>query len=149
MEIIKAISSEFHQVVLTMTVLTYARAEADAQLPIALPGYAAAPLPGYGAPLIYTPNPTSKKTPVDFKKMIKTYSALKDARGNLCAPGNCRVGFMQLCSTRSLRALRAPTSSLRPLGLFDFVLRALQALRPCDPCNVAVIRLVCVRVRWG
>ena len=88
-----------------MTVLTYARAEADAQLPIALPGYAAAPLPGYGAPLIYTPNPTSKKTPVDFKKMIKTYSALKDARGNLCAPGNCRVGFMQLCSTRSLGAV--------------------------------------------
>ena len=78
-----------------MTVLTYASADADAQLPIALPGYAAAPLPGYGAPLIYTPNPTSKKTPVDFKKMIKTYSALKDARGNLCAPGNCRVGFMQ------------------------------------------------------
>ena len=87
-----------------MTVLTYASADADAQLPIALPGYAAAPLPGYGAPLIYTPNPTSKKTPVDFKKMIKTYSALKDARGNLCAPGNCRVGFMQLCSTRSLGA---------------------------------------------
>ena len=44
--------------------------------------------------------------------------------------------------TRSLRALRAPTSSLRPFGpafgpsgLLDFVLRALRALRPCDPRN--------------
>ena len=41
---------------------------------------------------------------------------------------------------RSLGALRAPTSSLRPfgsaLGLLDFVLRALWALRPCDPRNV-------------
>ena len=42
--------------------------------------------------------------------------------------------------TRSLGALRAPTSSLRPFGpafgpsgLLDFVLRALRALRPCDP----------------
>ena len=45
---------------------------------------------------------------------------------------------------RSLGALRAPTSSLRPfgpalgpLGLLDIVLRALRALRPCDP------RIVC------
>ena len=39
--------------------------------------------------------------------------------------------------TRSLGALRAPTSSWWPygpaLGLLDFVLRALRALRPCDP----------------
>ena len=35
--------------------------------------------------------------------------------------------------TRSLGALRAPTSSLGPSGLFDFVLYALRALRPCDP----------------
>ena len=41
---------------------------------------------------------------------------------------------------RSLGALRAPTSSLRPFGpalgpsgLLDFVLRTLRALRPCDP----------------
>ena len=41
---------------------------------------------------------------------------------------------------RSLGALRAPTSSWRPFGpalgpsgLLDFVLRALRALRPCDP----------------
>ena len=38
--------------------------------------------------------------------------------------------------TRSLGALRAPTSSLRPfgpaLGLLDFVHRALRALSPCD-----------------
>ena len=37
--------------------------------------------------------------------------------------------------TRSLGALRAPTSSWRPFGplSLDFVLRALRALRPCDP----------------
>ena len=47
-----------------------------------------------------------------------------------------------LCETRSLGALRAPTSSWRPfgpafgsLGLLDFVLRA---LRPCDPRNDAL-----------
>ena len=35
--------------------------------------------------------------------------------------------------TRSLGALRAPTSSWRRFGPLDFVLRALRALRPCDP----------------
>ena len=35
--------------------------------------------------------------------------------------------------TRSLGALRAPTSSWGPFGPLDFVLRALRALRPCDP----------------
>ena len=35
--------------------------------------------------------------------------------------------------TRSLGALRAPTSSWRPFGPLGFVLRALRALRPCDP----------------
>ena len=35
--------------------------------------------------------------------------------------------------TRSLGALRAPTSSWRPFGHLGFVLRALRALRPCDP----------------
>ena len=34
--------------------------------------------------------------------------------------------------TRSLGALRAPTSSWRPFGPLDFVLRALRALRQCD-----------------
>ena len=38
--------------------------------------------------------------------------------------------------TRSLGALRAPTSSWRPFGHLDFVLRALRALRPCDPRKV-------------
>ena len=37
-------------------------------------------------------------------------------------------------NTRSVGALRAPTSSWRPFGPLDFVLRALRALRPCDPC---------------
>merc|ERR1711954_60505 len=36
-------------------------------------------------------------------------------------------------NTRSLGALRAPTSSWRPFGPLYFVLRALRALRPCDP----------------
>ena len=36
-------------------------------------------------------------------------------------------------ATRCLGALRAPTSSWRPFGPLDFVLRALRALRPCDP----------------
>ena len=35
--------------------------------------------------------------------------------------------------TRSLGALRAPTSSWGPFGPLDFVLYALRALRPCDP----------------
>ena len=35
--------------------------------------------------------------------------------------------------TRSLGALRAPTSSWRPFGPLDFVLRALRTLRPWDP----------------
>ena len=47
---------------------------------------------------------------------------------------------------RSLGALRAPNSSLRPFGpalspsgLLDFVLRALRALRPCNPRNSAMM----------
>ena len=36
-------------------------------------------------------------------------------------------------TARSLGALRALTSSWRPFGPLDFVLRALRALRPCDP----------------
>ena len=73
---------------MVLTVITYVRAEAeaDAQLAVALSRYAtAAPLPGYGvplprfgAPLIYSPNPTYKKTPKDFKNLIQTYSGLKD-----------------------------------------------------------------------
>ena len=51
----------------------------------------------------------------------------------------------QYNNTRSLWARWAPTSSWRPFGpafgpsgLLDFVLRALRALRPCDPRNVAL-----------
>ena len=39
----------------------------------------------------------------------------------------------EVFKTRSLGALRASTSSWRPFGPLDFVLRALRALRPCDP----------------
>ena len=42
---------------------------------------------------------------------------------------------LEIFSYRSLGALRAPTSSWRPFGPLDFVLRALRALRPCDPCH--------------
>merc|ERR1712029_1262682 len=81
------------KLLVVLTIISYVRAEADAQLAVALPRYAApAPLPGYGvpvprfgAPLIYSPNPTYKKTPKDFKKLIQTYSGLKDARGG-CQP---------------------------------------------------------------
>ena len=44
--------------------------------------------------------------------------------------------FFYLWNTRSLGALRAPTSSWRLFGPLDFVLRALRALRPCDPMGV-------------
>ena len=54
--------------------------------------------------------------------------------------------MMKIYMTRSLGALRTPTSSLRPFGLalgpsglLDFVLRALRALRLCDPRNGAMI----------
>ena len=42
----------------------------------------------------------------------------------------------QYIGTRSLGALWAPTSSWRPFRPLDFVLRALRALRPCDPMGV-------------
>ena len=56
----------------------------------------------------------------------------------------CLILRCPIYITRSLGALRAPTSSLWPFGppfgpsgLLDFVLRALRALRPCDPRTVA------------
>ena len=55
-------------------------------------------------------------------------------------------GTVSLWYTRSLGALRAPTSRLRlfgpalgPSGLLDYVLHALRALRPCDPCISAMM----------
>ena len=47
--------------------------------------------------------------------------------------GDDDVHWIKYVHTRSLRALRAPTSSWRPFGPLDFVLRALRALRSCDP----------------
>ena len=47
--------------------------------------------------------------------------------------------WKHLWYTRSLGALRAPTSSWRPFGPLDFVLRALRAFRPCDPRKVTNI----------
>ena len=46
-----------------------------------------------------------------------------------------KIYMANIYITRSLGALRAPTSSWRPFGPLDFVLRALRALRPCDPRN--------------
>ena len=45
----------------------------------------------------------------------------------------CRKVYSKYVDTRSVGALWAPTSSWRPFGPLDFVLRALRALRPCDP----------------
>ena len=41
--------------------------------------------------------------------------------------------------TRSLGALRAPTSSWRPFGPLNYVLRALRALRPCEPAGAEIL----------
>ena len=41
-----------------------------------------------------------------------------------------------LLDTRSLEALWALTSSWKPFGHLDFVLRTLRALKPCDPRNI-------------
>ena len=41
--------------------------------------------------------------------------------------------------TRSLGPFRARLLAGGPSGLLDFVLRALRALRPCDPLNGSVI----------
>ena len=56
------------------------------------------------------------------------------------------AGKYKYIYTRSLGALRAPTSRLRPFGpalgpsgLLDNVLHALRALRPCDPRNSAMM----------
>ena len=48
----------------------------------------------------------------------------------------CEALFLlSIIKDRSLGPLRAPTSIWRPFGPLDFVLRALRALRPCDPRN--------------
>ena len=54
----------------------------------------------------------------------------------LCSAVWCYTSWWQkshYSETRSLGALRAPTSSWRPIRPLDFVLPALRALRPCDP----------------
>ena len=60
--------------------------------------------------------------------------------------GGFQKGICIIYNTRSLGALRAPTSRMRPFGpslgpsgLLDNVLHALRALRPCDPRNIAMI----------
>ena len=92
----------------------------------------------------------------DAESRLKCY---KESRRNMVQNPQipteifCKIPIKILCKiqikiyvTRSLGALRAPTSSLRPFGpalghsgLLDFVLRALRALRPCDPRNGAMI----------
>merc|ERR1712077_179102 len=53
---------------------------------------------------------------------------------SLLAPtGALIVKMVYYIYYRSLGALRAPTSSWGPFVPLDFVLRALRALRPCDP----------------
>ena len=65
---------------------------------------------------------------------------IKREEGKLVAGGGFSLYYHSLNKeyfhytiTRSLGALRVPTSSWRPFGVLDFVLRALRALRPCDP----------------
>ena len=64
---------------------------------------------------------------------------------NINSNSEKKVG-RQILWTRSLGALRAPTSRLRPFGpalgpsgLLDNVLHALRALRPCDQRNSAMM----------
>ena len=56
--------------------------------------------------------------------------------GGLIAFPPHNLDFQEIFDTRTLGALRAPTSRWRPFGPLDFVLRALRALRPCDPRKV-------------
>ena len=44
-----------------------------------------------------------------------------------------KMAQIALLVTRSLGALRAPTSCWRPLGPFEYVLQPLCALQLCDP----------------
>merc|ERR1712020_172582 len=55
------------------------------------------------------------------------------ATQSICLVGYGRILRGNMLITRSLGAPRAPTSSWGPFGPLDFVLRALRALRPCDP----------------
>ena len=52
--------------------------------------------------------------------------------------------YKQIYTTRSLGALRALTSSWRPSGPLDFVLRALRALRPRDTVSPGGNKPMCV-----
>ena len=57
---------------------------------------------------------------------------------NNCVPGKGQnfgdnMVDTSIFNTRSQGVLRAPTSSWRPFGPLDFILRALRALRPYDP----------------
>ena len=61
-------------------------------------------------------------------------------RGHWCSRSSRQGEIWKYGNTRSLGPRWAPTSSWRPFGpafcpsgILDFVLRALRALRPCDP----------------
>ena len=61
-------------------------------------------------------------------------------RGCTCQLTSTIFNAFTIFTTRSLGALRAPTSSLRPFGPLDFVLRAHRALRP--------VRHACLLPNW-
>ena len=63
------------------------------------------------------------------KEHIYTYKSLQI----FCIYTNINYTNIQILEVYG--ALRAPTSSWRPFGPLDFVLCALWALRPCDPCH--------------
>ena len=72
-----------------------------------------------------------------FNDKIVKVTLFNDARFNITrfndSGFNVTIFDVTIFNTRSLGALRAPTSSWRPFGPLDFVLRALRALRPCEP----------------
>ena len=73
-----------------------------------------------GPGCLRAPGPTSAHSQVSVQRMRR------HAKHRYC---------QQIYFTRSLGALRALTSSCWAFGPFDFVLRALRALRPCDSRN--------------
>ena len=77
---------------------------------------------------------------------IKNFSTIKTLIRAFSQFLQCLCKDLGIYNTRSLGALRTPTSRLRPFGpalgpsgLLDNVLHALRALRPCDPCISAMM----------
>ena len=68
-----------------------------------------------------------------LKTQLYNHAGLQPDHNFICAGCGYFWPHAKYQQTRSLGALWAPTSSWRPFRPLDFVLRALRALRPCDP----------------